>query len=128
MSFFCLKPCLKMYFRHLELRGSCFNTRLQETGFERHLKHRTAFWTTKKVFKTCCQKGCTLKRASKRAVRLPVRLSVPVSVQSQQFENVPPVCTYRRCRMRKVKMNYRRLSTGSLIKVILVFLGGLKRY
>jgi len=30
--------------------------------------------------------------------------------------------------MRKVKMNYRCLSTGSLIKVILVFLGGLKRY
>jgi len=30
--------------------------------------------------------------------------------------------------MRKVKMNYRCLSTGSLIKVIFVFLGGLKRY
>ena len=27
-----------MYFRHLELRGSCFITRLQETGFEQQLK------------------------------------------------------------------------------------------
>jgi len=43
-------------------------------------------------------------------------------------ENVPSVCTYRRCKMRKIQMNYRYLSTGSRIKVIFVFLGGLKRY
>jgi len=43
-------------------------------------------------------------------------------------ENVPSVCTYRRCKMRKIQMNYRYLSTGSRIMVIFVFLGGLKRY
>jgi len=80
MSLFRLKPRLGMYFRHLELRGSLFNKSLQETGLERH------FWTTKKVFKTCCQKGCRLKRACKRAARLPVRLSVPVSVQGLSYD------------------------------------------
>ena len=43
-------------------------------------------------------------------------------------ENVSSVCTYRRCKMRKIQMNYRYLSTGSRIKVNFVFLGGLKRY
>jgi len=59
MSLFCLKPCLGMYFRHLELRGSLFNKSLQETGLERH------FWTTRKF----------LKNAVKRAVRLSEPLS-----------------------------------------------------
>ena len=78
MSFSCLKPCLEMYFRHLELRGSLFNKSLQETGLERH------FWTTKKVFKTCCQKGCRLKRACKRTgpeLRRFARLSVQCTLK-----------------------------------------------
>ena len=72
-----------MYFRHLELRGSKFNKSLQETGLERH------FWATKKVFKTCCQKGCRLKRTRERTGKR-------TGLSSRRFVRLSKRCTLKR--------------------------------
>jgi len=83
MSLFCLKPCLGMYYGHLELRGLLFNKSLQETGLERH------FWATKKVFKTCCQKGCRLKRTRERTGKR-------TGLSSRRFVRLSKRCTLKR--------------------------------
>ena len=73
-----------MYFRHLELRGSCFNKRLQETGFERHLKAPDGILDHKEGFQDMLSKGCRLKRACKRTgpeLRRFARLSVQCTLK-----------------------------------------------